>query len=151
MHFGSRPPFCTLTMEQAHCRSQNALPAVPQQCTMGQLLTPVESFALLVGPVLDTSTPFPPCPFQLFAILLPKPNTKDWISVDFGFFHLISLDILFEAEMVFQPYWSLHKEEDRKLCVICRNQTYSVSISLSLKCDCLELTLKLKLKMLLLY
>lgn len=109
MQFGSRPHFCTLTIEQAHRTSQNALSAMPQQCTMGQLLTPIENFALLVGPVLDTSTPLSPCPSQLFPILHPKfnVNTKHWISMDSGFFHLISLDFLFEEVMVFQPYWSV--------------------------------------------
>lgn len=105
-HFGSRPPFCTLTIEQAHCTKHHTLPTMPQQCRMGQLIISGDNFALLADPILDTPTPFSPCPFQLFPILHPKSNvnTKDWISMYFGFFHLISLNFLFEAVTVFQPY-----------------------------------------------
>lgn len=146
IHFGSRPPFCTLTIEQAHCTNHHALPTMPQQCRMGQLIISGDNFALLADPILDTPTPFSPCPFQLFPILHPKSNVnaKDWISMYFGFFHLISLNFLFEA--VTALLISFHcTEEDTKLRVICRNQIYSVSISLSLTCGCLELTLKLKM------
>lgn len=109
MHFGSRPPFCTLTIEQAHCTNHHAFPTMPQQYRMGQLIISGENFALLADPILDTPTPFSPCPFQLFPILHPKSNvnTKDWISMYFGFFHLISPNFLFEAVTVFQPYWSV--------------------------------------------
>lgn len=114
--------------------SQKALPAMPQQCIMGQLLTPVENFALLAGPVLDTSAPFSPCPFQLFPILLPKSNTstKDGISMDFGFFHLISLDFLFEAIMVFQPYWSVfiaQRGEHKTVCDLQKSNLFCLYFS----------------------
>lgn len=74
---------------------------------MGQFITYLENVALPEDPILDCPThwpypltPFSPYPYQaVFPILHPKSNvnTKDYTSVYFGGFHLISLDFLFET------------------------------------------------------
>lgn len=87
--------------------------SIRNDARMGQFLRHLENFALPEDPVLDSPThwhPFSPCPFQaVFPILHPKPNvnTKDCTSMYFGVFHFISVDFLFEAVTVLQPYWSV--------------------------------------------